>query len=203
MTELLISSLIISALHALIPNHWLPILAIGKKQKWDLPKTLRVTVLAAVAHSGSTILIGFILSILGEILGYKLADTMKVVAAAILVVMGIFFIFQHHRHKHFDVNGTLELVKSDRKIIYSFLLAMFLAPCLEIAGIYFVAGSIGWKAVILISVIFFICTVLGMVVWVTLGYYGMKKWDWHRLEHDAGIITGSVLIFTGILFYLL
>ena len=203
MTELLISSLVISGLHAIIPNHWLPILAIGNKQKWHLPKILQVTFLAAVAHATSTILIGILLSILGEILGYQLASTMKVISSVILVGMGIFFILQHHRHKHFDVEATFKLVKTDRKIISSLLLAMFLSPCLEIAGIYFAAGYVGWTAVLSISAIFFICTVGGMIIWVTLGYHGLKKWDWHRLEHDAGIITGTVLIFTGILFYLL
>lgn len=203
MTEIIISSLIISGLHALIPNHWLPLLALARKQKWSLTKALQVTALSGTAHSLSTIVIGLTLSIIGEILGYQLANVMNTLSAAILVGMGVFFIFQHHRHKHFDVQSTLEIVKSDRQIIFSFVLAMFLAPCLEIAGLYFVAGTVSWKTVIYMSLIFYICTVLGMSIGVILGYRGLKKWDWHRLEHDAGIITGTVLIFTGILFYIL
>ena len=65
MITLISGSLILSILHGLIPNHWLPVLAIGKKEKWDLSETTRVTVIAGLAHATSTVLIGVLLAVVG------------------------------------------------------------------------------------------------------------------------------------------
>ena len=58
MYSLIIGSLLISLLHAVIPNHWLPILAIGKKEGWSLAETSRITFIAGMAHVVSTVIIG-------------------------------------------------------------------------------------------------------------------------------------------------
>jgi nickel/cobalt exporter len=41
-TDLLLGSLVLSLLHAAIPNHWLPIVAIGKRAGWSAAEKLRV-----------------------------------------------------------------------------------------------------------------------------------------------------------------
>ena len=64
MTSLLIGSLLISLLHAVIPNHWLPVLAIGRKEGWSLAETTRITFIAGMAHVLSTVIIGVLLDII-------------------------------------------------------------------------------------------------------------------------------------------
>ena len=65
MRQLILGSLTLSILHALIPSHWLPVVAIGRKEEWAIGKVLRVTVLAGMAHVFSTMLIGVMLGLLG------------------------------------------------------------------------------------------------------------------------------------------
>ncbi|HZH95510.1 MAG TPA: hypothetical protein VEY06_06470, partial [Flavisolibacter sp.] len=68
MISILIGSFLISILHAIIPNHWLPVLAIGKKEGWSLAETSRITFIAGVAHVISTVLIGILLGMIsGEL----------------------------------------------------------------------------------------------------------------------------------------
>ena len=55
MISIIAGSFIISLLHAIIPNHWLPVLAIGRKENWDLKETERVTFISGLAHVLSTI----------------------------------------------------------------------------------------------------------------------------------------------------
>ena len=62
MLSIIIGSLLISLLHAVIPNHWLPVLAIGKKEGWSLAETSRITFIAGMAHVISTIIIGLLLA---------------------------------------------------------------------------------------------------------------------------------------------
>jgi hypothetical protein len=58
MIALLVGSAVLSLFHALIPSHWLPVVAIAKKEHWPIEQTLRVTFLAGCAHVFSTLLLG-------------------------------------------------------------------------------------------------------------------------------------------------
>ncbi|NIT61463.1 MAG: hypothetical protein GWN00_36245, partial [Aliifodinibius sp.] len=60
MISIIIGSLLLSLLHAVIPNHWLPVIAIGRKENWTIEEVKKVTLISAIAHALSTILIGAI-----------------------------------------------------------------------------------------------------------------------------------------------
>ncbi|HRD39069.1 MAG TPA: hypothetical protein PLC65_10590, partial [Bacteroidia bacterium] len=62
--QLIIGTVTISVLHALIPSHWLPILAFEKKFNWTKEQTLRITVISALAHALSTVLLGIAIGLL-------------------------------------------------------------------------------------------------------------------------------------------
>jgi hypothetical protein len=44
-----------------------------------------------------------------------------------------------------------------------------------------------------------VISIAGMLIWVRIVYTGMLKLNWHKWEHNAGIITGLILICTGII----
>src|SRR6187402_1805108 len=104
MISIIAGSFIISLLHAIIPNHWLPVIAIGRKQHWTVKEVSNVTVICALAHGVSTILIGAVLSLLGAKLGSSVANFTSIIAPLIHILLGILFIYRHHRHKHFHLN---------------------------------------------------------------------------------------------------
>lgn len=200
MITLIAGSLVLSILHAIIPNHWLPILAIGKKENWSLAETTRITLIAGFSHAASTVLIGIILGLVGSGLSSAVESFTSYVAPSLLVALGAFYIYQHSRHHHFHMHGHPEKVSSNR-IIFSLASAMFFSPCLEIEPYFLVAGSQGIWFVLLLGVLYTTVTVTGMVMWVRLTYKGLLKLNWHSIEHNAGIITGITLILTGILAY--
>jgi len=199
MLSIFLGSLLISVLHAIIPNHWLPVLAIGRKQQWSLKEVTRVTFLSGLAHALSTIVIGIGLGMLGLQLAQSIKSFTHYVAPAILILLGFFFIYQHHRHKHFHLHQAPKPTLNKNKLIGSLVLAMFLSPCLEIEAYFLLAGSEGWWAVLAIAVTYFLISVTGMVLWVRMAYRGLLKMNWHAIEHKAGIITGWTLVLTGIL----
>jgi hypothetical protein len=79
---------------------------------------------------------------------------------------------------------------------------MFFSPCLEIEAYYLMAGAHGWIQIIILSILYTVVTVGGMVVWVRLTYKGLMKLNWHSIEHNAGIITGVTLVLTGIISFI-
>ncbi len=206
MLNLVVGSFIISVLHGLLPNHWLPIVTVGKNRNWSDRKVLRVTGIAAMAHTGSTILLGVLIAYAGQQISETFEHFTYFIAPAILIIIGLWFIIQHYRHKHFHLNPSeagLSSKKSERQLIMALAGAMFFSPCLEIEGIYLQAGAIGWDSVLYISLIYFIFSISGMVLWVFLSLQGIKKLDWHRIEHASGIISGVVLIILGLLFFVI
>jgi nickel/cobalt transporter (NicO) family protein len=199
MYSIIIGSILLSLLHAVIPNHWLPVLAIGRKDNWSLSEIIRVTFLSGLAHALSTIVIGVILGYLGLQLADKIEYFTHFIAPCILFLIGFYFIYQHHRHKHFHLHNTPKPSLPKNKIIMALVIGMFLSPCMEIEAYFLLAGAKGWWAVLLIAILYLAISVSGMVLWVRLAYKGIFKLNWHTLEHNSGIITGWTLVITGII----
>ena len=203
MYSIIIGSLLLSFLHAVIPNHWLPVLAIGRKDNWTVQEVTRVTLISGLAHALSTIAIGIILGLLGLQLANTVEYFTHFIAPAFLILIGLFFIYQHHHHRHFHLQKIPEPTMSKNKIVIGLVIAMFLSPCMEIEAYFLLAGTKGIWAVLTIAVLYLTISVSGMVLWARLAYKGILRLNWHKLEHNAGIITGLTLIITGVLtFYI-
>jgi uncharacterized iron-regulated membrane protein len=87
--------------------------------------------------------------------------------------------------------------KTKNAIIVALVIAMFLSPCMEIEAYFLLAGSEGWYFLALIAAMYSVITLTGMLIWIRIVYKGLLKLNWHKWEHNAGIITGAVLIITG------
>ena len=199
MISIITGTLIISLLHAVIPNHWLPLIAIGRKEQWSLTEVTKVTVVCALAHSLSTIIIGVLLSLLGTKLDDSVTHFTGIIAPIILISMGLIFIYRHHRHKHFHVDKELTEKKSKSAIITALVIAMFFSPCMEIEAYFLLAGTQAKWLVVFIALMYLVITTTGMMLLVRYGYKGLLKLNWHSIEHNVGIITGLILVATGII----
>lgn len=198
--QLIIGTVTISVLHALIPSHWLPILAFEKKFNWTKEQTLRITIISALAHALSTVLLGIAIGLLSLKVSTIYEEIMEYVMAVVLIVLGIIFIVRHHHHNHFHLHNEGELqTLSSRKIITVLVTSMFLSPCLEIEGYFILAGSAGLKYIFLTSILYIGISVLGIVIWISFAQKILKKINAHKIEHNAGLISGIVLIITGII----
>jgi putative Mn2+ efflux pump MntP len=205
--QIFLGSLLLSVVHATIPSHWLPLIAIGKSEKWSDRETISVTAITAISHTISTVIIG----ILVGMLGYKLSESYHYIthyiAPVILVLLGfIYFILEYrhskiktaHQHHHINVDKIVKR-KSKRSIVLTLSIAMFFSPCLEIEIYYFTASRLGWSGITMVSLVYFFITVLGMVLLVYYGAKGVKKLRWHFLEHHDKLISGVVLVLVGLL----
>lgn len=199
MNSIFIGSLLISLLHAVIPSHWLPLLAISRKEQWSLKETEQVTFLSGLAHVLSTIVIGILLGMIGIELSDHIESFSHIIAPSILILMGLYFVRQHYTHHHFHLQKQKLAGKSKSRIIGALIIAMFLSPCMEIEAYFLLAGAKGWWMMGLIALMYAAVTITGMLLWIKLAYKGLLKLNWHKWEHNAGLISGGILIVTGIL----
>ena len=198
--ELFISVLAISILHAILPNHWLPVVAISRQLGWDGRKTAGITMLAALAHSLSTVIIGILLALGGMTLD-GILPYFKYIAAGILITLGVLFVWRHQHHKHFHLREVKMTTNTNMGVIIgSLLLAMFLSPCLEVGALFLVAGTKGMALTMIIAMIYTVTSALGMTLFAWLALHGLKKMDWHKLEHNSGLISGRVEVDTNVKF---
>jgi len=197
MKEQLLGAFLISLLHGPIPSHWLPVVSIAKQQGWNLPKTLRLSFLLAITHAISTMLIGIVIATQSNLFIDVHASWFKWLPATLLFGMGIWFLYRHHKHQHSHIDGESKLTNFS---IWPLLLAMFLSPCLEIEGFYFKMSSEGWPGIVILSAVYLTTTLASILVWICIVYNGLERINAHRWTHSAGILTGIVLILSGILF---
>lgn len=201
MIQILFGSVVLSVIHAAIPNHWMPFVAIGNTEKWDAREVLMATGIAGAAHVLSTILVGIIVGWLGFALYSQYEWVIYSVAPAILILLGMLYLFWDRRgngHEHHLEETAEAHHKSKRSIIGSLVVAMFFSPCLELETYYFTAGMYGWSAIIAVSVVYLVVTVLGMMLLAYWGLRGVRKFELDILEHRDKAITGWVLIIIGL-----
>jgi hypothetical protein len=206
MYQIFIGSLALSLIHAIIPNHWIPLIAISKTEKWTQRQTLLATAITGFSHTLSTIIIGIIIGVIG----YKLSASYSIIStvAAPIVLIGLGLIYMilefsvHHHHEGHEHSPSIsdKVGKAKwRAILTSLSIAMFFTPCFEIEAYYFQAGTIGWPGILIVSVVYLLMTLSVMLLLVYFGMKGIQTFNSHFLEHHEKGITGAVLIALGVL----
>ena len=100
----------VGVLHTLVPDHWAPIVVIGRQRGWSVVRTARAAALAGFGHVTSTLVLGLILWAVGASLAVRYAHTVSVVAALALIAFGAWIGYSgwrelragyDHGHAHF------------------------------------------------------------------------------------------------------
>ncbi len=89
----------LSALHALIPNHWIPFVVVGRNEGWQARTTLFATFIGGTAHLSSTVILGIVVGMVGIAFVKTLERQYTIIAGSILVLLGAVMIFRHFRRK--------------------------------------------------------------------------------------------------------
>jgi len=206
LSQIIVGAFLLSVVHASIPNHWIPLVALSKSEKWNEKLTMGITAILGFAHTLSTIIIGIIIGFFGYKLSGSYSFIVGVIAPGILILLGIIYLFlsikdNRYHHHHHDIHIDDIKKKTTTAIILTLTISMFFSPCLEIEAYFFVASKLGWEGIIAVSVIYTFITIAGMLLLVWLGMKSVKKIKSYFLEHHEKTITGLLLIILGIAGY--
>lgn len=204
MFSIIAGTVLLALVHALIPNHWLPLVAVARAEQWKKRDVTIITFISAAAHVLGTVILGLILGLIGKELEEKYGNAINVAASVLLIVFGlIYFTVNLPHHHHSEQKDVATYKRSKRKWVMIFIVMMFLSPCLEVESLFLSAGAFGMSLVILLSVIYAIVSISGILLLVHLGYKGINLLNADFIEHNEKKISGLVLIIVGIVSFFL
>ncbi len=99
----------VGVLHTLVPDHWAPIVVLGRQQGWSLSRTARAAALAGVGHVTTTLLLGLFLWVVGAALAARYAHLVSVAAAVALLVFGAWIAYGGWRELRRGVDHDVDV----------------------------------------------------------------------------------------------
>lgn len=186
----------VGLLHTLFgPDHYVPFIALAKANRWSLKKTAWITLLCAMGHVLSAVILG----VIGIAIGLSLTkikvieDVRGELAAWILIVFGLLYLVwslrslaRKHSHSH-------------SRALWILFIIFILGPCEPLIPLILypaIQGSM-W-AVLFVSLSFGLATIATMLTVVILTVRGMHLLRFDFLEKYANAIAGVVIFGVGI-----
>ncbi len=222
LAALLLGTVSISALHALIPSHWLAFAVVARARQWTLRRALLVTFLAGSGHILLTIALGIGVMFAGKALTRLIPPQIEHAAtAALLIALGIYFVVSclrggphhHHHHAHDEKleevaheatrADSLGKLGQEPTVMGALVLGMTLSPCLDLLSVFVAASAMPWHVVVLVSACLIVTTLGLMLLLVWLTILGLRRIRLQWLEHNEGLIVGAALIALGVLLFFL
>lgn len=205
MLSFVLGALVVSLVHALMPDHWMPIVLISRTERWSDRETLWASILIVVPHMLSTIALG----VFAGLVGFKLSAlhdmVMSIIAPVVFVCVGLGYIylnFRRGRHHGHGGSSPDELADQPKGRIISLLaVALFFSPCVPMGSYFFIAGSSGVHSLIYVSATYILVTVASILLLVHAGRRGVELLRWEFLEENERLVTGLVLLILGVLIY--
>jgi ABC-type nickel/cobalt efflux system permease component RcnA len=87
----------VGVLHTLVPDHWAPIVVIGRQQGWSVARTGRAAAIAGFGHVTSTLILGLVVWAAGVALAVRYGHVVNVVAALALIGFGAWIAYEGWR----------------------------------------------------------------------------------------------------------
>ena len=199
MYSIISGTILLGLIHALIPNHWLPLVAIARTERWSKSELLLIASVTATAHVLGPVLLGTLLGIIGSTLASTYEAYMHAIAPVLLIVFGLIYWAVARPTHHESVSGTERPVKKSRKKWVSFfILMMFMSPCLEVQSLFLAIGAFGLQAILLLGLVYALISITGIMAMVYFSYKGFQLINSSVIERHEKRITGVVLVVVGI-----
>ncbi|MDB5027218.1 MAG: hypothetical protein JWO66_907 [Candidatus Eremiobacteraeota bacterium] len=87
----------VGVLHTLVPDHWAPIVVVGRQPGWSVLRTARAAAIAGFGHVASTLVLGLILWAVGASLAVRYGHAVSVAAAVALIAFGAWIVYSGWR----------------------------------------------------------------------------------------------------------
>ncbi len=203
LTVLIISSVSIGFFHTLFgPDHYLPFIVMAEARKWSILKVTVITVIAGLAHVGSSILLGLVGVALGIAVNkLELFESVRgSIAAWMLIAFGLaYFLWgirkaiKGHSHEHHHIEEKTDITPWVLFTIFVF------GPCEPLIPLLmYPAAKHSIVGVILVAAVFGVITISTMLGIVLISIYGINIIAVHKMERYAHACAGGIVLLSGL-----
>jgi nickel/cobalt exporter len=216
---LFLSSCTTAIIHALIPDHWLPLVLMGRSQRWTDRHTSLMVGLAGVLHVAVTLLVGGLAITLGtgtiRELAVRLGTSLETLAGLLLAVFGLTYgIWAHRREarahgparqatgpgRHVHAHGHLLEHWYHGSLTGGALVAIIgISPCVLLQPILFAAAAEGVAALAACALGFALGTVGTMVGVAAFATRAVQRIELPFFTRFGDLASGLLIAVTGLL----
>ena len=100
---LVVGAAIVGVLHAVLPDHWVPLAVVARAENWSLARVAKVSGLAGAGHVLASIILGGVIALVGLQFQKQIETQQGHIVGGVLVVTGIAFLvwgLTGHGHPH-------------------------------------------------------------------------------------------------------
>jgi len=225
---LIVAAATIGFLHTLLgPDHYLPFIMMSWARRWSAAKTAVITLLCAVGHIGSSVLLGLVGVALGlavesltgaESIRGRIAAWLFIGFGLIYLIWGIRHIYrgkphQHvhshtadephghaHPHNHFGDHAHVHDVESLKSLTPWILFTIFVfGPCEPlIPFLMYPAAKGSLFGLIVVTAVFGITTAGTMLATVFLGKAGVDFLPLRHVQRYSHALAGATILLCGL-----
>lgn len=191
----------VAFLHAAIPTHWLPFVAVGEARGWTTRQIVGAVALAGGGHVIVTTALGVGLAWFGFELSERFEHAFEWVVASLLVVLGLWLVrrgFVERMREGRDEGGEVNAKGVDTVAVTGLFLTLTLTPCEVFLPVYLSASPYGWAGIAWLSAVLAVATLGGMMTLAWLTARGLQKARWQWLKRMDQRVIGALLCLLGI-----
>lgn len=198
-----VAAVTLASVHALAPDHWMPLAALARAQNWTMSRTARIAAACGFAHVTLSVVVG----VIGLALGVRVFDQfgaeLESVAGVVLIGCGALYAIWGLRHARAHLHGHhhhhYDHIHDPHRVSPWMVFLVFAAdPCLAIFPLLFAAMPLGWTAVgvvILLYELATIVTIVSLVVPARAAATAVVKGHFVHRWGDA--LAGAFIVFVG------
>jgi len=225
---LVIAAATIGFLHTLMgPDHYLPFIMMSWARKWSAAKTAVITLLCALGHIGSSVVLGLVGVSLGwavesltgaESLRGRIAAWLFIAFGLIYLIWGIRHIYRSkphrhshshapeeshghvHAHSHFGEHAHVHDIQSIKSLTPWILFTIFVfGPCEPlIPFLMYPAAKGSLFGLLLVTAVFGITTAATMLATVFLGKAGVDFLPLRSVQRYSHALAGATILLCGL-----
>lgn len=205
---LLGTTAVTALVHALIPDHWLPLVLLARAKRWNLRHALALAVLAGGLHSVVSVSLGALALWVGREAAQDMGEMLQNISSVLLVLFGLGYAAWalwrggHSLHMHPRLEDPH--AEPDHRLTgvgLSFVVGF--NPCVLIIPILFATSS--WKAIWQVAVAgaFTVTTVATTAAMAWIGLRSARRPEFAFLDRFGEAVSGALIALTGIAIWIL
>ena len=199
----------VGALHAVAPDHWLPVAAVSRARGWSLGRTGRVALLCGFGHVTVSAALGIIALVSGTAVVEQLGSSSGAVAGLLLIGFGAAYalwgarhliVRRLHGHDHSHVDHVHDASRATTWTLFAIYCA---DPCVAVVPIIFAAAPLSTAATLAIVVVYELATIATMVALTAFARISASVVRGRWLERYGDSAAGTLIVATGVVVVLL